>query len=149
MRRTAILVVLCGISLAAKPHEEGPAMNDHEEIQGSWALVSGERHGKAFSAELVKAVTLEFSQDTLSTKNKDRVNKAKFKLHPATMQKGIDLDMDGSLGLGIYKLEGDTLTILHGEVDDKRPTEFNPKQTPSLTLLVLKRSKPNQPEAGQ
>jgi uncharacterized protein (TIGR03067 family) len=76
-------------------------------------------------------------------------DKAKFKLHSATTPKGIDLDMDGSVGLGIYKLEGDTLTILHGEVDDKRPTEFNSKQTPSLTLLVLKRSKPNQPEAGQ
>ncbi len=149
MRVTAILVVLCGVALAADPPEEFPAIDDHEQIQGTWALVSGERHGKAFSAELVKAVTLEFSQDTLSTKNKDRVNKAKFKLHPATTPKGIDLDMDGSIGLGIYKLEGDSLTILHGKVNDKRPTEFNPKQTPRLTLLVLKRGKPSQPNAGR
>ena len=117
-------------------------MNDHKSIEGTWALVSGERHGKAFSDEVVKAVSLEFSQDTLATKNKDRVSKAKFKLHPDTTPKGIDLDMDGNIGLGIYKLDGDALTILHGEVDDTRPTEFDPKQTPRLTLLVLKRSKP-------
>ena len=142
MRTTAILLVLCGVSLAAKPKKGEPAMKDYEEIQGTWALVSGERHGKVFSDEVVKAVSLEFSQDTLATKNNDRVRKAKFKLHPDSMPKGIDLDMDGSIGLGIYKLNGDTLTILHGEVDDTRPTEFDPKQTPRLTLLVLKRSKP-------
>ena len=116
-------------------------MNDQENICGTWALVSGERHGKAFSDEVVKAVTLEFSQDTMATRNKDRVSKAKFKLYSDTTPKGIDVDMDGSVGKGIYKLDGDTLTILHGEVEDKRPTEFDPKQTPRLTLLVLKRNK--------
>jgi uncharacterized protein (TIGR03067 family) len=146
MRTTAILLVLCGVSLAAKPKKEEPAMKDHEKIQGTWALVSGERHGKAFSDEVVKGVKLEFSKDALSTHNKDNVSKAKFKLHPDTTPKGIDLDMDGSVGVGIYKLDGDTLTILHGEVDEKRPTEFDPKQAPRLTLLVLKRSKPSQSE---
>jgi uncharacterized protein (TIGR03067 family) len=115
-------------------------MNDAKNIQGSWVLVSGERHGQAFPDEVVKAVTLEFSEDTLATKTKDRVFKAKFKLHPDTTPKGIDLDMDGNLGQGIYKLNGDALTILHGEVGDERPTAFDPNQTPRLTLLVLKRS---------
>ena len=121
-------------------------MKDYEEIQGTWALVSGERHGKAFSDEVVKGVQLEFSQDALSTKNKDHVSTAKFKLHSDTVPKGIDLDMDGSVGLGIYELDGDTLTILHGEVKNSRPTEFDPKGTPRLTWLVLKRCKPSPSE---
>jgi uncharacterized protein (TIGR03067 family) len=117
-------------------------MTDHEAIQGLWALVSGERHGKAFSEGIVKRVTLEFSQDALSTKTGDRVNSATFKLHPDTTPKGIDLDMDGAVGEGIYNLEGDTLTILHGEVGDNRPTHFDARETPRLTLLVLARSTP-------
>ena len=121
-------------------------MSDQDSIQGTWVLMSGERHGKEFSVDVVKAVSLEFAHDTLATKTKQGVNKARFKLHPDATPKGIDVDMDGSVGQGIYQLEGDSLTILHGEVGDKRPTQFDPKQTPRLTLLVLKRSKPSKSE---
>jgi uncharacterized protein (TIGR03067 family) len=121
-------------------------MNDQERIQGNWMLISGEHRGNAFSDEIVKAVCLEFSGDMLSTKNKDRISKAKFKLRPDTTPKEIDLDLDGRVGRGIYKLDGDALTILHSEVEDARPTAFDPKQTPRLTLLVLKRGKSSQPE---
>jgi uncharacterized protein (TIGR03067 family) len=135
-------VLLCGIALVAMPRRKEPAMSDFEKIQGTWALVSGERHGKAFSAEVVQGVTLEFNQDTLSTKNRGHVSEAKFTLHPGTTPKGIDLDMQGSIGQGIYQLQEDTLTILHGEVGEIRPTEFDPKQTPRMTLLCLTRSDP-------
>jgi len=117
-------------------------MSDGDRIQGTWALVSGERHGQAFSNQVIESVTLEFSGNVLSTKTKDRVNKATFTLYPDIAPRGIDLDMGGTVGLGIYKLDGDTLTILHGEVGDKRPPHFDPKETPRLTLLVLKRSAP-------
>jgi uncharacterized protein (TIGR03067 family) len=115
-------------------------MSDNDRIQGTWALVSGERYGQAFSNQVIETVTLEFSGDNLSTKTKDRVNKATFKLHPECTPKGIDLDMGGTVGMGIYRLDGDALTILHGEVGDKRPTRFDAKETPRLTLLVLRRS---------
>jgi uncharacterized protein (TIGR03067 family) len=146
MQTIAILLVLSGISAVAESRKGEPAMSDYERIQGRWVLVSGERHGKEFSADVVKGVTLEFSQDTLSTHNRDRVSTAKFKLHSETAPKGIDMDMDGSTGRGIYKLDGDTLTILHGEVQDDRPTEFDPRKTPRLTLLQLKRNAQSPPE---
>src|SRR6185436_6476851 len=113
MRKTAILIVLCSVSFAAEPKNKDRMMNDNECLQGTWELVSGERHGKAFPQTVVIGVRLEFSGDTLLTKNKDHVSKAKFTLHSDTMPKGIDLDMDGSIGHGIYQLDGDTLTILH------------------------------------
>jgi uncharacterized protein (TIGR03067 family) len=146
MRSTAVLFACCGLCIAAKPMNKELTMKDEEAIQGVWILVSGERHAKAFSDDVVNAVSLELSADVLSTKNRDHVSKAKFKLHPNATPKGIDLDMDGSIGRGIYSLDGDNLTILHGEVGDERPTDFDPRTTPRLTLLVLKRGKPNESE---
>jgi uncharacterized protein (TIGR03067 family) len=138
----ALLFVFFGIALADTTERGVSTMTDHDALQGRWTLNSGERHGKGFSDELLKRVTLEFEGVRLSTKNGDHVSNASFKLHSDASPKGIDLDMDGNIGRGIYKLEGDTLTILHGEVGDDRPLSFDPKQMPRATLLVLKRIPP-------
>lgn len=138
MNAKLILLLSCSLMLGCEPKKKDSSMNDNERIEGTWLLVSGERHGQAFSDEIVKAVSLEFSGDTLSTNNRDHVSKATFVLHSDTSPKGIDLDMDGSVGLGIYELGGDTLKVLHGEVGDERPSDFGPEQS-RLTLLVLKR----------
>ena len=93
-------------------------MNDMDRIQGTWALISGERHGDQFTDGIVKNVKLTFFGATLKTHKQNDVTEATFTLHPETNPKGIDLNMDGSLGLGIYTLDGNTLTILHGEVEE-------------------------------
>ena len=93
----------------------------YDNIQGEWVLISGERHGQPFSDETIKDVTLTFDGDVLKTSKADGSPKLPFTLHPETNPRGIDLDMDGSVGLGIYKLEDDTLTVLHGEIEEPRP----------------------------
>ena len=117
-------------------------MNDQEQIQGTWQLVSGERGGKPIPEEIVKNVRLVFASDKLTTKVKDRANEATFKLRPDAKPKEIDLDMDGNIGKGIYLLEGDSLKIAHGEVGDERPKEFPSKAGSGLTVMILKRVKP-------
>jgi uncharacterized protein (TIGR03067 family) len=44
--------------------------------------------------------------------------------------------------LGIYKLDGDTLTVCCGAVDDPRPSAFESKTGTSLRLIEYKRYKP-------
>jgi len=133
----SIAISVCVLVVSVEAEEK--AMTDEQKIQGTWQLVTGERHGKAFSDELVKGITLSFSKDVLTTKNKDRESDAKFRLRPETAPKGIDLTMEGSVGEGIYALEGDDLKILHGEVGDPRPATFDPKAFPTTSLLILRR----------
>jgi uncharacterized protein (TIGR03067 family) len=134
-------VAACGLLLAADEAKEKQRMSDQEKVQGTWAMVSGDRNGKPLPDEVIKHVQLIFAGDKLTTKHKDRATDAKFKLRPEPTPKEIDLDLDGSVGRGIYDLEGDNLKILHGEVGNPRPTTFDVKEPSGLTLLVLKREK--------
>jgi uncharacterized protein (TIGR03067 family) len=135
-----ILVAACGLLLAGDKTKEKQLMGDQEKIQGGWALVSGERNGKPLPDEVLPHVKLIFAGDKLTTKHKDRETEATFKLVSSKTPKEIDLDMDGSVGKGIYQLEGDTLRIVHGEVGNPRPKDF-PAAGSGLTVLVLKREK--------
>jgi uncharacterized protein (TIGR03067 family) len=141
MKRPFLLVAACSLVLAAAEAEEKGPMGDQEKIQGTWALVSGERGGKPLPDEVVGHVKLIISGKKLTTKNKDRQTEATFKIDPNQEPKEIDIEMDGGVGKGIYQLDGKTLKIAHGEVGDARPKEF-PKAGSGLTILVLKREKP-------
>jgi uncharacterized protein (TIGR03067 family) len=140
MRAIAVMLILCTNIQCGERRPAKPEMKDADRIQGAWELVAGERHGETFSDELVKNVTLTFTGDTLKTKNGGNVTEATFKLHPEMKPKGIDLIMEDSAGLGIYKFERDALTILHGEIDEPRPNDFDIQKNDMLTLLILKRA---------
>jgi uncharacterized protein (TIGR03067 family) len=135
-----ILLAVCGVLLGGDQPKGKQPMGDQEKIQGTWAIVSGERGGKALPAEVIQSIHLIFAENKLTTKRKDRQTEATFKLNSASTPKEIDLDMDGNIGKGIYKLDGDTLKIVHGEVGDDRPKDF-PEPGSGLTVLVLKREK--------
>lgn len=139
MRFVTVLLILCTNVQCHRAQQEIPALKDIDRIQGTWTLISGERHGEQFTDEVVKNVKLTFFGGVLKTINKNEVTAATFTLHPQMSPKGIDLDMDGSLGLGIYKLEGATLTILHGEVEEPRPGDFDAVKKGNLTMLVLQK----------
>src|SRR5687768_8949786 len=102
MRPIGALLILCGSIHCGCQQSKQPAITDIDRIQGPWVLASGERHGEAFAEETIKNVTLTFEGKVLKTATADGVNHATYTLHPETDPKGIDLDMDGSLGLGIY-----------------------------------------------
>jgi uncharacterized protein (TIGR03067 family) len=140
MRTVATLFLLTvGLSCGCA-RQEKPSMNETDRIQGEWLLISGERHGEVFADNVVGKVRLTFSGNTLTTAKSDGVTKATFTLHPEMNPKGIDVDMDGNLGLGIYKLDGNMLTLLHGEVEEPRPKDFEAIKSGNLTLLVLRKA---------
>jgi uncharacterized protein (TIGR03067 family) len=139
MRAVVVILILCTNIQCNSAKQAAPVMHDTDRIQGTWLLVSGERNGEKFTDDLVKNVKLTFEGNVLKTKKSNGVTEAKFALHPETNPKGIDFNMDGNLGLGIYKLEGDAFTILHGEVEQPRPADFDAVKGGDLTMLVLRK----------
>jgi uncharacterized protein (TIGR03067 family) len=94
----------------------------------------------------VKGARLTFAGGTLTMKDRNGEGlELPFKVDPAKEPKAIDFPLGGGGGWlnlpatlkGIYRLDGDTLTLCISSGDD-RPAAFSDK---GATLIVLKRNK--------
>jgi uncharacterized protein (TIGR03067 family) len=118
--------------------EEKP---DAEKLAGKWTVVSVTDGGKEKPTE---DGVLTFGKDKATYKTTNRTADLTFKLDPSKKPKWIDLtNEEGETSLGIYELDGDTLTIcIKDEGDGKRPDKFvSEAGTPNDLLFVLKREK--------
>jgi RNA polymerase sigma factor (sigma-70 family) len=126
---------------AAVVKEEAP--KDEETFVGTWAYVSVESGGRKVPEEQVKEARLVFAADgkfTAIVKGEKR--EGTYKLDPAKKPKEITTTKEGKTHNGIYKLDGDTLTLCMPEGDGaERPTEFATKEGTKVVLVVLKREK--------
>jgi RNA polymerase sigma factor (sigma-70 family) len=122
---------------------------DTENIQGTWKVESIAMNGqeKDGKGELLKKSTFEITADKMLAKFDEGTKPSTYTLDPAAKPKMIDItpsegDGKGQTVPGIYKLEGDTLTICFpcGR-QMERPTEFVSKEGSDTILIVLKREK--------
>jgi uncharacterized protein (TIGR03067 family) len=119
--------------------KEADKKTDQDKLQGTWTLVSEESGGKRTGKDKLKKVEWVFEGDKYRVGGK--VPWGRFKLDPGQNPKTIDLtDPKGREGFGIYKLEGDTLTVSHAK--DERPAEFTTKEGGKNVVVVFKRVKP-------
>src|SRR5262249_44818225 len=128
-------LLLCALvcTLPAPLLAADPAKTDRDKLQGTWAVVSAERDGKADDA--LKGHDLTFAGDAFTIKLKDKVlYKGTFKLDPDKKAAAIDFthtegEAKGKTWLGIYRLDGDKLIICDNAYDLQkgRPTEFTTK----------------------
>ena len=123
---------------------------DKDNIQGTWKVESVMMNGqdKDRKGELLKKSTFEIAADKMLVKFNEGNKPSTYTLDPAAKPKTIDItpqgegDGKGETVPGIYKLEGDTLTICFPcGAQMERPTEFVSKEGSDTLLLVLKRVK--------
>jgi uncharacterized protein (TIGR03067 family) len=147
MRSTCLCILtlacMAGLLLAAPaPDKKDPTKEDQEKIQGTWKVEAGEIGGVKNPDRLLK-IQLVFSGEKIVSKSgDDEKEKGTFQLDATPKFKTIDVRTDDQLVHGIYKLDGDTLTICLDESGEARPAEFASKEGSKVALVILKRVKP-------
>jgi uncharacterized protein (TIGR03067 family) len=116
-------------------------------LDGEWSMVSGTADGQAMPEAMVKTGSrvAKDGETTISIGGRTYF-KAKFTIDPSKKPAAIDYEMTegftkGKKQLGIYKLDGDTVTFCFGGPDKERPVDFTSKEGSGRTLSVWKREK--------
>ena len=117
------------------------------QLQGGWSMVLLFVAGRKPPPKQAKRGELVVEDDVYRSKLGATVETSTFKIDPAKSPKAIDFTyttgfLKGKTFKGIYKIEGDDLTICRGlSPDTERPDEFAAPVDSGLVLVVWKRSK--------
>ena len=134
-------IVLIAVSLAGDPPKK-----DSDKIQGTWEVSRIELNGKTQpKGPLVSPVKVTFEGDKLLTRVGKRQPEPRgtVKLDQSRDPKAYDLSTsEGPTVLGIYKLDGDTLSVCLSAPGDERPTTWTTALDDGRTLLIYEREKP-------
>jgi uncharacterized protein (TIGR03067 family) len=142
MLATLLLLVLAG---KAPTPATG---NELKKLQGSWTVAESEHGGKKVPAKELAKLTVEVADNKMTTRDAGEIKEEASitlidgKAKPAALDVKITSGSDsGKVVKGIYKLDGDTLTICVAEPGKDRPEAFAAKAGSGHTLMVLKRKK--------
>ena len=140
---TAPVLLVLAIAVAA-PASKNPPKKDPPALVGEWAGESGVENGRAltlpagtnwvFTADGKSVLTLGGGAGSFEATYKADATKAPAELDVSDGFKGKPLR-------GIFKVEGDTLTVCLVEGDADRPTAFESAAGSKGILLTLKRVK--------
>jgi uncharacterized protein (TIGR03067 family) len=127
----------------AEDEDPEPPRSGLRRIQGDWEMASTEAKGKTFGAGKGR-LTVKGDQWILGTL-KDKDNPPTIKIDASKSPMTIDLlrakGKGGPVWRGIFKLEGDTLTLCRTTaVSDERPTKFETTEQGGM-IIVWKRVK--------
>lgn len=145
----------------AAPVPKQPPMPTHEselaKLQGEWSvtswtdLVTGQDHMVTLTPDQRAAVTAVFKGDQYTFRINGNSTRSTVRLAPAekpaaiteTQKAGPSVGPNDVVTQGIYKLEGDTLTIAITGAGEARPKSFDAENSPvGVSVFVLKRVKP-------
>jgi uncharacterized protein (TIGR03067 family) len=114
-------------------------------LEGVWEVAAAEKGAKVTrapqKAQLEKA-RFTFSGDKYRFGGENKVNEGTYTIDPNKSPKEIDLiNGDGNVMVGIYKLEGDELTLCFRKLEPAigRPQKFEAAPGSGRMLVVLKR----------
>ncbi len=136
--------LLTTVSLRGADMDNGNAAK----LAGEWMCVSATNDGKAIADDTVQKLRLTLTKEGgyKSELGKQVLFDSTYKINDGKMPNEIDLigtegENLGKVAQGIFKLDGDTLTICYTMPGGARPTAFESKSGSAATLVIWKRSK--------
>ncbi len=144
-RAIAVLSLSLSIFANARAEDKSTELAKH---QGKWSVTSMIRDDKEAPTDIRESITREVSDDHIVWKRDgESFAGTRFVIDAKKSPKEIDLIPDGGPAtdkhvLGIYKFDGETLTICMADAGRPRPTAFEAKAGSKQTLQSFKRAKP-------
>ena len=151
--RIALLALFCAVGFAASggfgaaADDKADLEKEVKKFQGTWTFESSESGGKKLPAGELKGFILIFEGNKHTVKKGDDVIQVGTqKIDPSKSPKTIDVTMTegpnkGTVMLGIYEIDGDTLKVCFDPQGKKRPTEFKSAPGSDNFVNVHKRVK--------
>jgi uncharacterized protein (TIGR03067 family) len=130
--------------LAAEPPNDA-AKKDLEKIQGRWTVQQAQREGKDAPDQLREKMAVKIDGSKLDIDDSESARKeiAEINLDPSKSPAAIDLKIsrpgNNETLFGIYKIDGETLSICWTKHGGERPNEFKTKPGSDQVLFVLTR----------
>ncbi|HLW65945.1 MAG TPA: family 16 glycoside hydrolase, partial [Gemmataceae bacterium] len=139
--------------------KELPAVgsSDQDRLQGTWIAMNGENHGKPLQPDELKRLNIVFEDKQVRlTMVNGLKDDGPFTLDPTKDPKTIDMKFEdpirdrilGTFGVwrGIYRLEGNRLTLCVGAPNDPRPERFESDlhSKGNELVLVMRRADPSE-----
>ncbi len=149
MRWYTVFLLAAGLLLATANLPGTTAKEDKKQLTGAWKLVSVTKDGRPVLTKTLKkhrAIAIFRGKHMLGWMDNRLVNDSTFTIDPSKSPKTIDITDRrgkdrGKKQLGIYEIDGKTLTICHALAGKKRPAYMDANKGSGCTLEVYQRVK--------